>query len=57
MNLIEKTLKSRDYELLEEIGQGSFASVYKALNKKTNDFVAIKKYLKEKNMMIYLKEK
>jgi len=46
MNLIENTLKSRDYELLEEIGQGSFASVYKALNKKTNDFVAIKKIFK-----------
>ena len=46
MNLIEQTLKSRDYELLEEIGQGSFASVYKALNKKTNDFVAIKKIFK-----------
>ena len=46
MNLIEKTLKSRGYEILEEIGQGSFASVYKALNKKTNDFVAIKKIFK-----------
>ena len=31
-----------DYEILERIGGGSFADVFKAREKSTNDLVAIK---------------
>ena len=32
----------RDYKIIEPIGQGKFSFVFKALNQKTQDFVAIK---------------
>ena len=33
----------QDYELIEEIGSGSFSTVYKAQHVKTKEFFAIKK--------------
>lgn len=36
--------KLNDFELVEQIGYGSFGIVYKAKNKRTNQFVALKAY-------------
>ena len=40
---IKETLITDDYEFLNEIGKGSFGSVFKAFNKKSNEVRAIKK--------------
>lgn len=34
--------KINDYELLQQIGSGSYSIVHKAINKKTRQFCAIK---------------
>lgn len=44
-----------DYEILYQIGRGSYASVHKAINKKTGAFVAIKKMATMKTEFIHLK--
>jgi len=46
-NLIEKTTIA-DYEILEEIGKGSYAVVKKAIRKTDNKIVAMKIYEKQK---------
>ena len=40
MIIIEKNCKN--YTNFERIGEGSYANIYKAQNKKTNSYVAIK---------------
>lgn len=37
----KKVLKNRFY-IIEELGQGGYGSVYKALDKMSNDMVAVK---------------
>ena len=40
---IQVDLSSR-YQILEKLGEGNFAGVYKAINKESGDFIALKKY-------------
>lgn len=40
---IKETLITDDYEFLNEIGKGSFGSVFKSLKKNSNEIRAIKK--------------
>ena len=40
--MMEKADQSSKYKLLEQVGNGSFGVVYKAVNKDTGEVVAIK---------------
>lgn len=44
------------YELIQRIGQGSFGSIYKARNIRTNEIVAIKVEVKINNLSLLLNE-
>ena len=46
MSQIEKNCKN--YKNFERIGMGSYANIYKAQNKKTNSYVAIKEIDKKR---------
>ena len=43
----KKTVKIKNYELLEKVGKGAFSKVFKARNLTTGEFVAIKRANKE----------
>ena len=43
--VMEKADQSNKYKLLEQVGNGSFGVVYKAVNKDTGEVVAIKEVL------------
>ena len=50
MSQIEKNCKN--YTNFERIGEGSYANIYKAQNKKTNSYVAIKEIDKERYKLL-----
>ena len=45
-------LKNKNYELLEQIGQGAYATIFSAKNTITNEIVAIKKIFKNFNQSL-----